>query len=239
MPKPLCVITGASSGIGMQLAKDLSAQGHALLLISRRVEIMEKLNLPDCLCESVDVTDLETYKKAVEKAEAKFGPTDLLINNAGIMFIEQFAKQKPENFKKSFDVNVLGVLNGTHLVLEGMIQRKKGTIINISSIAGLKAFPNHSTYCGTKAAVCLFTEALREEVASTGVRVSVVCPGVVDTDLLSVNPKEVIDGYNSWKNTLGKVLESKDVSDSCLFIYNAPQHCCIREIDLAPTGQPA
>eukprot|EP01080_Neovahlkampfia_damariscottae_P002032 gene2032-1539_t len=69
-----------------------------------------------------------------------------------------------------------GVLNGTHLVLDGMIQRKKGTIINISSVSRIKAFPNHSTYCGTKAAVCLFTETLRQEVASSGVRVSVVCP---------------------------------------------------------------
>jgi NADP-dependent 3-hydroxy acid dehydrogenase YdfG len=137
---------------------------------------MEKLNLPDCLCEKVDITDLEAYQNAVDKAEKLFGPTDLLINNAGVMLLENLQTQDPKNYKKMLDVNVLGVLHGTHIVLDGMIKRKQGTIINISSIAGIKSFPNHVVYCATKAAVCLFSEALREEVCKSGVRVSVVCP---------------------------------------------------------------
>lgn len=138
MKKGLVVITGASAGIGKATAIQFSHAGYPLLLLARRLSKLKALNLPNTLYEEVDVTDLLSFKAAVEKAEKQFGETECLINNAGILFINLAHKQDPEEWKKMLDVNVLGVLHGTHLVLQNMIKRETGTIINISSLAGRK-----------------------------------------------------------------------------------------------------
>lgn len=145
--KQLVIITGASSGIGEQCAIDFSKAGHPLLLLSRRLDRMEKLNLPNTLCEKVDVTDADSFKKAIEKAEKLYGPADLLINNAGVMYLEDLVDQKLEKISQMVNINIMGVLNGINGVLKGMIERKSGTIINISSIAGIKSFPQHVGKC--------------------------------------------------------------------------------------------
>jgi len=235
--KPLVVITGASSGIGEQTAIDFAANGHPLLLIGRRLERMQKLNLKNTVCEKCDVTDLECFSKAIEKAESLYGPVDLLVNNAGIMLLDKFSTQDPKKYNEMINVNIIGVMNGIHLVLDGMIKRKSGTIINISSIAGIKSFPNHVAYCATKSAICMLSEALREEVASDGVRVCSINPGVVETELLAHNSKEIIENYNEFKKTLAGVLQSKDISNCIRFVYEMPLHCCIREITVGPTTQ--
>lgn len=235
--KKLIIITGASSGIGEKCAQDFSAKGHPLLLLSRRLDRMEKLSLPNTLCEKVDVRDAESFKKAIEKAEKLYGPADLLINNAGVMYLENFVNQSTETLDTMIDINIKGVLNGIQGVLKGMIERKTGTIINISSIAGHKSFPNHVAYCGTKAAVVMISEALREEVSHSNVRVCVVCPGVVETELLSHNEKDIVKGYEQWKKDSGKMLDSKDISDTIQFVYEMPQHVCIRDIVVGPTAQ--
>lgn len=151
--KKLVVITGASSGIGEAIARRLSAEGHPLLLLARRVERLEALNLPNTLCARVDVTEQASFEAAIANAEAEFGPADALINNAGVMLLGQIDTQDASEWKRMFDVNVLGLLNGMQAVLAPMKARNTGTIINISSIAGKKTFPDHAAYCGTKFAV--------------------------------------------------------------------------------------
>ncbi len=146
--KKLVVITGASSGIGEAIARRFSEEGHPLLLVARRVERLEALNLPNTLCEKVDVTDQASLITAIEKAEAQFGPADVLVNNAGVMLLGQIDTQDAAEWKRMFDVNVLGLLNGMHSVLAPMKARNSGTIINISSIAGKKTFPNHAHIVG-------------------------------------------------------------------------------------------
>ena len=163
--KPLVVITGASSGIGQATAKLLSERGHALLLLARRVELMEALNLPNTLCRAVDVTDRQSFQAAVKEAEQQFGPVDAIINNAGIMLLGNIENQNPDEWTQMLDVNVKGLLNGIYAVTDGMIKRNAGTIINISSVAGRKTFPNHVAYVGTKFAVHGLSENLREELS--------------------------------------------------------------------------
>lgn len=175
--KKLVVITGASSGIGEAIARRFSEEGHPLLLVARRVERLEALNLPNTLCEKVDVTDQASLITAIEKAEAQFGPADVLVNNAGVMLLGQIDTQDAAEWKRMFDVNVLGLLNGMHSVLASMKARNSGTIINISSIAGKKTFPDHAAYCGTKFAVHAISENVREEVAASNVRVTTIAPG--------------------------------------------------------------
>ena len=238
MSKPLIVITGASSGIGEATAQLFSQNGHPLLLLARRVDKLKGLNLPNSFCEKVDVTDLNQIKEAVVKAEQLFGPVDCIINNAGMMLLGDVATQNPDEWKQMFDVNVIGVLNGMQAVLEGMKIRGRGTIINTSSIAGRKTFPNHAAYCATKFGVHALTENAREEAASFGVRMVVIAPGAVETELLShTSSDDIKEGYQSWKDAMGGVLSPSVVANTIWFAYNQPQEVNIREIVLAATRQ--
>ncbi|MGS0728777.1 SDR family oxidoreductase, partial [Shewanella sp. 0m-11] len=198
--KQLIVITGASSGIGAAMARAFSAKGHPLLLLARRIEPMQALALENSLCVSVDVTDADAMKSAIAAAEAKFGPVGCLINNAGVMLLGAADVQDPAEWSRMLNINVMGVLNGIHAVLADMKARKTGTIINVSSIAGRKTFPNHAAYCATKFAVHALTENIREEVALDDVRMVTIAPGAVETELLShTTSEEIKAGYNEWK----------------------------------------
>ena len=238
MKKPLIVITGASSGIGAATAKLLSNQGHPLLLLARRIDKLEALALPDTLCRQVDVCDANAMQSAIADAEALYGPVDGLVNNAGVMLLGQVHDQDPAEWQRMFDVNIMGLLNGVHSVLAGMRQRKQGSIINISSIAGRKTFPNHAVYCGTKFAVHAMSENMREEVAMDDVRVITIAPGAVETELLShTSSDEIKQGYDEWKTHMGGVLKAEDVANAILYAYQQPQNVCIREVVLAATRQ--
>ena len=236
--KELVVITGASSGIGSELAKRFSAEGHPLLLLSRRKENMDALHLPECITEAVDILDLDAYRAAVQKAENRYGKTGLLINNAGVMLLGDSWTQDVNEWHSMVDVNVKGVMNGFSLVLADMVARKSGTIVSISSIAGRKTFGQHAAYCASKFAVHALSEGIREEVCKDNVRVIVIGPGVTDTELLSHTTSDPIkDSYNDWKQQIGGPMSPKVVADTIYFVYNQPQNVCIREVLLAPTMQ--
>ena len=148
--KPLVMITGASSGIGKETAIAFSRAGYPLLLIARRVEMIEAFGLPDTVAVAGDVRDREGILAAITKGENAFGPVDCLVNNAGIAPLAKLDEQDPEEWRALIDINCIGVLNCMHSVMPSMKQRKHGTIVNISSIAGRKSYPYHDVYCGTK-----------------------------------------------------------------------------------------
>ncbi|MGL5318458.1 MAG: SDR family oxidoreductase [Bacteroidales bacterium] len=236
--KKLAVITGASSGIGAEIARVISEQGHPVLLLSRRVEPMVALNLPNALCRSVDVADLSAVQSAIHEAEAMYGKTDLLVNCAGLMLLGDSTNQEYNEWEQMIDVNVKGILTGIHTVLNDMTQRGEGTIVNISSIAGRKTFDNHAVYCGSKFAVHAITEAIRKEVSHTEVRLITIAPGVVETALLSHTSDETIKAnYEEWKKTINSGLTPQKIAECVLFAYNQPQDVCIREIVIAKTKQ--
>ncbi|WP_394391303.1 SDR family oxidoreductase [Shewanella woodyi] len=236
--KELIVITGASSGIGAAMAKAFSAKGHPLLLLARRVEPMQALALENTLCISVDVTDGEAIKDAIATAVEQFGPVGGLINNAGVMLLGQADTQNPTEWTRMLNINVMGVLNGIHAVLADMKARKTGTIINVSSIAGRKTFPNHAAYCATKFAVHALTENIREEVAMDDVRLVTIAPGAVETELLShTTSDEIKAGYADWKEEMGGVIAPETIAEAALFAFEQPQSVCVREIVLAATRQ--
>ncbi|KAG1451266.1 hypothetical protein G6F57_016211 [Rhizopus arrhizus] len=239
--KPLIIITGASSGIGLATARLFSAHGHPLLLLARRLEPMQALNLPHTLTRSVDVTDRQALAAAVQEAEARFGPADAIVNNAGVMLLGALTRQDPEEWSRMLEVNIKGVLNGVHAVAAGVAERKRGTIINIGSVAGRKTFPNHVAYVGTKFAVHGLSENLREELSAHNVRVVTIAPGAVETELLGHTTDESIKtGYEAWKADMGgKVLAAEDVANAVHYAYAQPDGVCIREIVLAATRQQA
>lgn len=236
--KKLVVITGASSGIGAAAAREFSAAGHPLLLTARRLEKMEALGLPNTLCRRVDVLDVDGFSEAVKEAEALYGPVDLLINNAGYMNLEDFKRQDPKEWKQQFEVNVIGLLNTTSAVFPEMIKRQGGTIINVGSTAGRNLYEYHTTYNGTKHAVHALSEGLRREGAPHGVRVIVIAPGMVASELLvgTTNPK-VLQSYYDYRDLLHGGLEAEDISRAMLFAYDQPQELCIWEMVVAPTRQ--
>jgi NADP-dependent 3-hydroxy acid dehydrogenase YdfG len=219
-----------------------SAAGYSLLLLARRLEAMEALELPNCLCEKVDVGDLKAVEAAVVKAEAKFGPSQVLVNNAGLMCLSSLHSQDPAEWEAMYNVNVRGLMNTMKVVIPGMRERTSGTIINVSSIAGHKAFDSHAAYCGTKFAVDGITETVRQENAAFGVRVCLVSPGVVETELLGhTSDKKIIDDYDTWKKEglKSSPLQASEVADAILYVAQAPPHVCIRDIRMAPTFQQA
>ncbi|MED6298543.1 MAG: SDR family oxidoreductase [Verrucomicrobiota bacterium] len=236
--KKLIAITGASSGIGAATAKAFSEAGYPLLLMARRIELMEAMNLPNAICKEVDVLDLEGMKAAISEAEDAHGEVDCMINNAGVMINGKPQSQDPEDWQKMLDVNIRGVLNGIHLVLKDMVERQSGTIINMGSIAGIKTFPDHTVYCGTKFAVHAITENIREEVSGSKVRLINIAPGMVYTELLDHGcEEEARKGWMDYAEQIGGALKPDSIAQSVLFSYQMPQEVCVREIVICPTGQ--
>lgn len=239
--KKLVVITGASSGFGKALALAFNQAGYPLLLLARRIELLEAMQLENAMCEKVDVTNKEAFEDAVRKAEAVYGKTDLLINNAGIMLLGNLETQEANEWQRMLDVNVMGVMNGMQVVMADMKQRQSGTIINISSIAGVKAFGNHAAYCASKYGVVGLSEVARGELSPYNVRVMRICPGAVNTELLSHTTSDSIkEGYNEWKNAVGATsITAADVAQTIKFAYELPQGVNLREIQIADTRQDA
>ena len=236
--KKLIAITGASSGIGAAMAKAFSLAGYPLLLMARRIELMEAMSLPNAICKKVDVLDLEGMKDAISEAEEIHGKVDCMINNAGVMINGKPQSQSPEDWQKMLDVNIRGVLNGIHLVLKDMVDRQTGTIINMGSIAGIKTFPDHTVYCGTKFAVHAITENIREEVSGSNVRLINIAPGMVYTELLDHGcEEEARKGWMDYAEQIGGALKPESIAQSVLFSYQMPQEVCVREIVICPTGQ--
>lgn len=239
--KPLVVISGASSGFGAEDAKLFNAAGFPLLLLGRRVDKIKALplNFDNVLIAAVDVTDQAAFAAAIRDAEKQYGPTDLLINNAGVMLLGNVQRQDPKEWQTMLDTNVMGVLNGTQIVLPAMVERHHGTIINMSSIAGFKAFANHAAYVASKFGVHGLSETIRQEVANDNVRISLVAPGAGETELLThVTDAGALKDYEAWKDTMGGLtLDPKYVAQTVKFIYDMPQEVNVREIDLAATRQ--
>ncbi|MDE1180021.1 SDR family oxidoreductase [Paraburkholderia sp.] len=239
MSKPLIIITGASSGIGEATARLLSGLGYPLLLLARRLDRLEALDLPNTMCRKVDITDRIALLAAVAEGEAKYGPADAIVNNAGLMLLGDMTEQSPDEWDRMLDVNVKGLLNGIHAVVRNMVARRHGTIINVSSTSGRKTYPSHVAYVGTKHAVHALSENLREEVAPHNVRVTLIAPGACNTELQTITTNQSIkDGFKAWKESIGGViLQPEEVAETIRFAYEMPQNVCIREIMLASTNQ--
>ena len=237
--KKLIVITGASSGFGAEIAKIFANENkYIILLIARRVDMMKKLNLKNAVIKKVDVTNLKQFQDAIDETVAKYGPVDLLVNNAGVMHLGYMGQQNTEEYNTMIDVNLKGVVNGIETVIKNMRSRKSGTIINIASTAGTKAYSEHAVYCATKFAVRGLTETLRQEVALDNVRVMSICPGAFTTELLGhTSDKKIINDYENWKKSMGEMANPNEVAKIIKYVYESPQELNFREIILHSTKQ--
>lgn len=179
------LVTGASSGIGASVARALAAAGARVALVARRRERLEALarGLPPGAAEPFpcDVRDPEAITAAVAAVAARFGPVDLLVNNAGIGRYLTFLETAPADVAALFETNLHAALHFTRAVLPGMLARRRGHLVNVASIAARIGSRNHTVYCASKFALAGFSESLVYELEGTGVGITLVNPGIIDT----------------------------------------------------------
>lgn len=236
--KPLIAVTGASSGIGEATARAFAKAGHPVLLMARRLDRLQALGLPNAVIRQVDVRDRAAIAAAVSEAEAEYGPVDMMFANAGIARLGDISRQPPEDWDEMIDINTKGVLNSVHAVMNGMIARKHGTLVMMSSIAGRKVYPDHTVYCGTKFFVHAISESLREYLAPHDVRVIVLSPGIIDTEVLDhVKDETTVANYRANKAAIGGGISADIVADLILDAYQLPQRAIVQEIVITPTRQ--
>ena len=181
------LITGAGTGIGEAISRQLHREGHAVTLVGRRSEPLEALSRAlgkQSFAVTGDVTDRGEIESAFEAATAQFGDVEILVNCAGMAPTAPFHRVDFADWQRTMDVNVNGVFHCTQLALESMLENNWGRVVNIASVASLRGFPYVSGYCASKHAVLGMTRALALEVATQGITVNAVCPGYVDTDIV-------------------------------------------------------
>ena len=186
------LITGASSGIGAELARQLAPHARVLVLVARRLDRLESLKADiarsglDIHCHAVDLTDAAQIEELLAALSRDGIAIDLLINNAGIGDHGLFEESDWTRVEAMLDLNIRTLTRLTHALLPGIMRSKRGAILNVSSIAGFLPMPHMAVYAASKAFVNSFTEALRAELRGTGVAVTALCPGPVDTEFRSL-----------------------------------------------------
>ncbi|WP_044180537.1 SDR family oxidoreductase [Phytobacter massiliensis] len=232
------LITGASSGIGEGIARELGNAGAKVFLGARRVERIEALAAEirsaggEAQAHELDVTSRLSMAAFVQAARDKWGRIDVLINNAGIMPLSPLAAGKQDEWERTIDVNIKGVLWGIGAVLPIMEAQHSGQIINIGSIGALSVVPTAAVYCATKFAVRAISDGLRQE--SSNIRVTCVNPGVVESELASTitHPETmaVMDAYRAIS------LKPADIARAVRQVIEAPEGVDTTEITIRPTA---
>jgi len=240
----VAAVTGATSGIGEATALRLAEAGAAVSLAGRREERLDEVakRIEDAggraLALPTDIADEGQANAFVQRTHAELGGLDVLVNNAGLMLLGPVAGADTGQWRQMVDVNLLGLLYCTHAALPLMGQAGRGDIVNIASTAGRRASAGTAVYNLTKFGVVAFTEALRQEALHANVRVSVVEPGFVDTELQGHNEHPmVVEATQKMREKIGKVLEADDIARAIVFTVGQPEHVAINEVLVRPTGQ--
>jgi 3-hydroxy acid dehydrogenase / malonic semialdehyde reductase len=238
------LITGASSGIGSACARAIAPTGAKLILAARRRDRLEDLAASlaqefDCHSHllTLDVRDLHQVEAALKELPAPWREVDILINNAGLSRgLDKFYEAKLQDWEEMLDTNVKGLLYVTRMLVPGMVERGRGHIVNLGSIAGHQTYPKGSVYCASKAAVRAISEGLKQDLLGTPVRVSSVDPGLVETEFSQVR-------FHGDRNRAQQVyagltpLTPEDVAAVVVFCLTRPPHVNISEVLVMPTEQ--
>ncbi len=233
------IITGASSGIGEAIAKHLAAEGANVVLAARRSERLQELaqqiekeyNVAAKVAET-DVTNREDVENLVKLTKDSFGSVDLLVNNAGVMLLSFLKNDYVDEWEQMVDVNIKGVLFGIHAALPSMIEQESGHIINVSSVAGHEVFPSSTVYSATKYAVRALSMGMEKELSRSGVRVTNISPGAVDTELTDhITDGEVLEMF---KDHSMEPLEAKDIARAVAYAATQPDYVNVNEVIVRP-----
>jgi len=248
LDRTVALVTGASSGIGAAAARSLAERGAAVALVARRAERLEQLagEIADAggtaLPLEADVGEQEQARSAVERAVEELGRLDVLVNNAGVMLLGPAVEAPLEEWERMIQVNLLGLLYTAHAALPHLLAaaeeepRRVADMVNISSVAGRMARKGSGVYNATKHGVGAFSESLRQEVTGRHVRVSLVEPGAVDTELQSHNRPKIEREIRGRFEEMD-ILRSEDIADAIAYVVTRPRHVAVNEILVRPTQQ--
>jgi NADP-dependent 3-hydroxy acid dehydrogenase YdfG len=240
----VAVITGASSGIGEATAVALAEQGAAVALAARRRERMEdvakriRAGGGNAEVFDVDVSEEDAALGLLNGAKEKLGGVDILVNNAGVMLLGPVQNADTDQWRQMVGVNCLGLLYCTHAAIPLMQERGGGHIVNIASVAGRQASLGSAVYNLTKFGVVGFSEGLRQEVLHSNIRVTVIEPGFVETELHGHNKLQiVVDAIEKMREKVGDVLTSEDIANAIAYAVTQPGRVNVNEILVRPTKQ--
>lgn len=226
------IVTGASSGIGAAIAKGLAEEGANVVLVARRLEklnevkkeITESTNDESkVVAIQADMSVQSEVEQLVKKAKTEVGSIDFLVNSAGQMKTATVRSGEVEDWDQMIDVNIKGVLYGINAVLPSLVEQGSGHIINIASVSGFEVTKISTVYSATKYAVRAISMGLEKELAKTGVRVTNISPGMVDTELAS---------NHKWEDR--KKLEAKDIANAVVYAVTQPDYVNVNEITVRP-----
>lgn len=241
----VAVVTGASSGIGAAVAQALAGAGASVVLAARRAGHLDTLvaeiaeaggRASAC---ATDVTVRSEVEALMAHAERHYGPVEILVNNAGVMPLSPLAQARVDDWEQMVDVNIKGVLFGIGAALPTMLREGRGHIVNVGSVAGRRPFPGGTVYAATKFALRALSAGIQLELSATsGIRVTDIQPGVVDTELAEhiPDPEQRAAFQGRWSEK--RALRSEDVAAAVLHAVTAPDHVNINEILIRPTDQP-
>lgn len=237
------LITGATSGIGLACARKFAENGDRLILTGRNEQCLNEIRKEltekgtDVLTLAFDVRDREKAAKYIQELPAEWQEIDVLVNNAGLALgLEPEYEGNLDDWETMIDTNIKGLLTMTRLIVPGMVERNRGHIINIGSVAGDAAYAGGNVYCATKAAVKALSDGLRIDVANTAIRVTNLKPGLVETNFSNIR----FHGDNNRAATVYKgikPLTGDDIADVAVFAANAPEHVQIAEVLILATHQ--
>ena len=244
----VALVTGASSGIGEATARALAAQGASVVVVARRKDKLNQLaatiteKAGKVLVIEADVTDQAQAQAAVERTVSELGRLDTVINNAGVMLLGPAVGAPLEEWDRMVTLNLQGLLYISHAALPHLLTaaedspRRVADLVNISSVAGRAARSGSGVYNMTKFGVVAFTESLRQELTKRHVRVSVVEPGAVETELTDHLRSEVREMMSKRFADMER-LKSEDIADAIHYIVTRPRHVAINEMLVRPTEQ--
>ena len=244
MKNRIVFITGSTSGIGEGCARKFASKGSDLILNGRNKDKLQKLKNElesefgiEVLPLVFDVRDRKASIDALASLEGKWKSIDVLINNAGLVFgVDKEYQGDLDEWDIMIDTNIRALLSMTRLITPGMVERGRGHIINIGSIAGDAAYPGGSVYCATKAAVKALSDGLRIDLVDTPLRVTNIKPGMVETNFSVVRFRgDKVKADNFYKGI--KPLTGTDIAETIYFAASAPEHIQIAEVLIMPTNQ--
>ena len=239
----VALVTGASSGIGEATAVALAGAGAAVAIGARRKDRLDALagrlreDGATVLQLDLDVTDEQACADAVRATRQELGGLDVLVNNAGVMLLGTIVGADPEDWRRMLSTNVLGVMYMTHAAIEGMVEHGSGDIVNMSSVAGRTARKGAGVYNASKWAVNAFSESLRQEVTGRGVRISLVEPGAVATELRDHITQPEAKAAALESSTGMRSLDAEDIARAVLYLVTQPPHVAVNEVLVRPTAQ--
>lgn len=243
MEKKTVLITGATSGIGLGCARKFAENGDRLILTGRNIERLEAIRQElqakgtEVLTLAFDVRDRDAARQAIENLPEAWQQIDVLINNAGLALgLEPEYEGNLDEWETMIETNIMGLLTMTRLIVPRMVERGKGHIINVGSVAGDAAYAGGNVYCATKAAVKALSDGLRIDVANTAIRVTNLKPGLVETNFSNIRFRGDADRAATVYKGI-KPLTGDDIADVAVYAANAPEHVQIAEVLILATHQ--